>query len=61
MLELGEDEGGAGYLGDAARAGGDVLLDFLPENWGVVLISVDHLGSAHLRRKPTLPVAARSG
>ena len=25
MLVLGEDEGGAGYLGDAAGAGGDVL------------------------------------
>jgi hypothetical protein len=27
VLELGEDEGGAGYLGDAAGAGGDVLQD----------------------------------
>ena len=27
MLELGEDEGGAGYLGDSAGAGGDVLED----------------------------------
>jgi hypothetical protein len=25
VLELGEDEGGAGYLGDAAGAGGDAF------------------------------------
>jgi hypothetical protein len=27
VLELGEDEGGAGYLDDATGAGGDVLQD----------------------------------